>query len=98
MIEVINLSKKYKKAEEFSLKQADFTLKRGEMAGLIGANGAGKSTLMKTMCKFISPTEGTVKINGEDLYSKIICSKTWGFCWNLYFFHNSALMKTWNTI
>lgn len=86
MIEVINLSKKYKKAEEFSLKQADFTLKRGEMAGLIGANGAGKSTLMKTMCKFISPTEGTVKINGEDLYSKDYLLKDVGILLEPVFF------------
>ena len=86
MIEVINLSKKYKKAEEFSLKQADFTLKRGEMAGLIGANGAGKSTLMKTMCKFISPTEGTVKINGEDLYSKDYMLKDVGILLEPVFF------------
>lgn len=70
MIKVSNLSKKYSKSDVFSLKQAEFVLQKGEMVGLIGANGAGKSTLMKTMCKYISPTEGKVLLDGVNIYEK----------------------------
>ena len=68
MIEVTNLSKKYTKADKYSLKDASFKLKPGEMVGLIGANGAGKSTLMKTMCKFIKPNDGQVYFNGKNIF------------------------------
>lgn len=70
MIEVSNLSKKYSKSDVFSLKEAEFVLQKGEMVGLIGANGAGKSTLMKTMCKYIKPTEGQVLLDGVNIYEK----------------------------
>lgn len=69
MIEVTNLSKQYDKANKIALDKASFTINDGEMVGLIGENGAGKSTLMKTMCKFLGPTSGQVKIFGTDIFT-----------------------------
>ena len=42
------------------------TIQRGEMTGYIGPNGAGKSTTIRMMCGLLSPTAGTVRINGLD--------------------------------
>jgi len=39
----------------------------GEIVGLIGENGAGKSTLMDIMCGVLEPTDGVVRIDGEDV-------------------------------
>ncbi len=70
MIQVKNLSKKYKGANKYSLKNVSFEIADGEMVGLIGKNGAGKSTLLKSICKFITPSDGEIFIGGNDISEK----------------------------
>jgi len=45
-------------------KNIQFTLRRGEMLGIIGTNGAGKSTLLKVISGIMEPTKGWVKREG----------------------------------
>lgn len=49
------------------LFDVDFTLKRGEIKGLVGKNGAGKSTLLKIVQGIHVPTSGTIRIFGKDI-------------------------------
>ncbi|PTX59386.1 ABC-2 type transport system ATP-binding protein [Melghirimyces profundicolus] len=44
-----------------------FTVKPGEMVGLIGLNGAGKSTTIKQILGFLRPTSGEIRFNGRTL-------------------------------
>lgn len=67
MIQVKDLSKKYKGANKYSLKNVSFEIADGEMVGLIGKNGAGKSTLLKSICKFITPSDGEIFIGGNNI-------------------------------
>ena len=45
-----------------------FTVPDGEIVGYIGANGAGKSTTIKMMCGILTPTSGSVRIDGMEPY------------------------------
>ena len=49
-----------------ALDQVNFELKDGESIALVGPNGAGKSTLMSIICGFLSPTEGTLHVDGKE--------------------------------
>jgi ABC-2 type transport system ATP-binding protein len=61
-IQVRNLCKIY--GQQQAVWQADFEVRRGHVAGLLGANGAGKSTIMKILMGFVAPTSGEAYIDG----------------------------------
>lgn len=50
------------------LEDVSFTIVAGEFVGLMGPSGAGKTTLLSAMNGYSPPTEGSVVINGHDLY------------------------------
>lgn len=64
MIQISQLSKKYKKAEEYSVHELSLTIGDGEIYGLLGPNGAGKTTLISMLSSLIRPTSGSFSING----------------------------------
>ncbi|MDE7295018.1 MAG: ABC transporter ATP-binding protein/permease [Oscillospiraceae bacterium] len=63
-IEFKNVSYKYSGADEATIKNLSFTLRKGEKLALVGHNGAGKTTLVKLMCGLYNPTEGEILLNG----------------------------------
>ncbi|MDO5293601.1 MAG: ABC transporter ATP-binding protein [bacterium] len=66
MIEVKNLVKRY--GSFLAVDHLSFTVEKGEIVGLLGPNGAGKSTTMNMITGYISSTEGTVTIDGYDIF------------------------------
>lgn len=60
LIVVENLSKRYKKAEDFSLQQVSLTISQGDRFGILGPNGAGKTTLISILCGILHQTGGKV--------------------------------------
>ncbi len=65
MLEVRNLIKKY--GDKTAIDGLDFSIKTGEIVGLLGLNGAGKSTTMNCITGYIAPTQGNIMIDGCDL-------------------------------
>ena len=47
-----------------AVKDASFSIEKGEIVGYIGPNGAGKSTTIKMLCGILLPTAGNIKVGG----------------------------------
>lgn len=62
MLDVQSLSKTYGKRKIFT--DISFTIKQGEIVGLIGENGAGKSTLLSILATLQKPTTGKISLDG----------------------------------
>lgn len=65
MIEFKNVSKLYK--EKAALRNINMTIECGEFFVLVGTSGSGKTTTLKMINRLLTPTEGTVSINGVDV-------------------------------
>lgn len=78
MIEVTNLKKYFpiksgliKKTSGFvkAVDNISFTIKKGQVLGIVGESGCGKSTLGRTMLKLLNPTDGKVDFEGKNIYN-----------------------------
>ena len=68
MIKVEGVTKKY--GNFVAVDNISFKINDGEIVGFLGPNGAGKSTTMNMLTGFIEQTEGTIMVNGYDMYKK----------------------------
>jgi len=77
-VEVNQLTKEY--GQQVAVNAISFQLQKGEITGFLGPNGAGKSTTMKMLTGALTPTKGSVVINGIDmLKNPIEAQKTIGY-------------------
>jgi ribose transport system ATP-binding protein len=65
LLELAGISKSFGGVQ--ALREVDFTLRAGEIHGLVGENGAGKSTLMKIIAGVHSGYSGTMRIEGREV-------------------------------
>jgi ABC-2 type transport system ATP-binding protein len=73
MIEVSSLTKTY---DSFvAVRDLSFTVKAGEVLGLVGPNGAGKTTTLRALAGIHPPTEGQVRICGHDIQADPVEAK-----------------------
>ena len=66
MITVENLSKRY--ASKTAVDGMSFQVEKGEILGFLGPNGAGKTTTMRMITGYMPATEGTVRVDGFDVF------------------------------
>ncbi|UNK18019.1 ATP-binding cassette domain-containing protein [Paenibacillus sp. N3/727] len=62
---VKKISGKLEYKEFVALNDISFSIEKGEVIGIVGSNGAGKSTLLKIISGILTPSQGSVQINGS---------------------------------
>ncbi|RJQ47619.1 MAG: ATP-binding cassette domain-containing protein [Nitrospiraceae bacterium] len=66
MISVNNVTKYF--GDRAAVNDVSFTVNKGEILGFLGPNGAGKTTTLRIMTGFFPPSQGTVTIDGQDVF------------------------------
>lgn len=80
MIELKNLVKRYNPKDKNAVDNLSLEVAKGEIFGFIGPNGAGKTTTIKMMTGLLTPTAGTVSMNGFDIIKNSVeAKKSFGF-------------------
>jgi len=67
-VELISVTKRW--GNVTAVKDMSFQVKKGEFCSLLGPSGCGKTTVMRMISGFEQPTEGAVRIAGEDMTGK----------------------------
>ncbi len=67
MIKVENLSKSYN--GDYCLRNVNLHVKRGEFVSIVGENGSGKTTLLEILAGVRAPDEGSVLIDGKNIFA-----------------------------
>ncbi|MBJ7937494.1 ABC transporter ATP-binding protein [Bacillus cereus] len=65
IVQTHSLSKKH--GDTFNVNNIDLKVNEGEIYGFLGPNGAGKTTTIKMLLGLVKPTNGDIKIFGQDL-------------------------------
>ena len=63
--ESLSLSHKVYHKKFYALNQISFSVEKGQTVGIIGTNGSGKSTILKIITGVLSPTTGSVQVEGK---------------------------------
>jgi ABC-2 type transport system ATP-binding protein len=66
VISIAGLEKRYASGLH-ALQRIDLEIARGEIFALLGPNGAGKTTLISVVCGIVTPSAGTVTVDGHDI-------------------------------
>ena len=72
-VDVSNVSKSFGNRQ--AITNVTFSVRGGEVVGLLGPNGSGKSTLMKTIVGIIKPDAGSIHVLGTDVASDPVAIK-----------------------
>lgn len=69
MVEIKGVTKTFtgRKETVTAVDNASFSIKAGEVFGLVGTNGAGKTTLMRMIATMLKPTTGSIEVLGKDV-------------------------------
>jgi ABC-2 type transport system ATP-binding protein len=75
VISIRGLSKTYATGV-VALKPLDLDIEKGEIFALLGPNGAGKTTMISIVCGIVTPTAGTVTVDGHDHQAEYRAART----------------------
>jgi len=73
VVEVAGFTRNY--GDFVAVRELSFTVRPGEIVGIVGANGAGKTTTLRAITGILRPTAGTIRINGSDIEKEPVTAK-----------------------
>jgi ABC-2 type transport system ATP-binding protein len=73
VVEVAGFAKSY--GDFAAVRDLNFTVRPGEIVGIVGANGAGKTTTLRAITGILRPTAGTIRISGNDIEKEPVAAK-----------------------
>ena len=89
MIEAKNLTKRF--GDICAVDHINATIRDGSVFGLIGTNGAGKSTFLRMLSGILKPDEGSVTIDGQEVFENTeVKSRFFYISDDQYFFNNAT--------
>lgn len=92
MIELKNISKRFEEIQ--AVNRVTLTIHRGCIFGLIGTNGAGKSTLLRLLAGILRADQGTITIDGQEVYENTaVKERLFYIPEDPYFFTNSTPLQ-----
>ena len=69
MIECDGLTKRF--GTFTAVDHVSFSVGKGSIFGFLGPNGSGKSTVIRMLCGILAPSDGTARIDGQDIVREI---------------------------
>lgn len=70
-IQVNKLRFAYPEGREDVLQDVSFSIGKGDFAGIIGPSGAGKTTFVDILLGLLKPSDGNIKVDGQDIFDNI---------------------------
>ncbi|MBQ4253976.1 MAG: ABC transporter ATP-binding protein [Erysipelotrichaceae bacterium] len=67
-VELENITVRY--GDHTVLDNFSLTIPEGKIIGIVGPSACGKTTVVRAICGFVNPQTGTVKVNGQTMYSR----------------------------
>lgn len=90
MIKATNFSKQFD--DYLAVESLDLTIEQGHIYGLVGTNGSGKSTFLRSISGIYKPTDGTLEVDGEQVWENVFAkSKMFFVSDDSYFLPNSSI-------
>lgn len=70
-ISIEHLAFRYPNGAKNVLNQISFHIPKGNFVGIVGSSGAGKTTFVDILLGLLEPTDGTIKVDGQDIFQNI---------------------------